>query len=93
MPKLPNSIGAGTTELHVIRDNTDILNMKYLLTILKTEMFIRVGVKNFTGTAEQQRIGRDFITNYIIPLPPLAEQQRIVDKVEELMKVVDNLKV
>lgn len=90
--ELPNNIGAGTTELHVIRDNTRILNMKYLLTILKTEMFIQEGVKNFTGTAGQQRIGRDFVANYIIPLPPIAEQQRIVEKIEELLSIVDCLK-
>ena len=90
---IPNKIGAGTTELHVIRDNTRIINMRYLLLLVKTEMFIREGVKNFTGTAGQQRVGKDYIMNYVVPLPPLAEQHRIVEKVEELLSIVDNLKV
>lgn len=90
--ELPNNIGAGTTELHVIRDYTNTINMKYLLLVVKTEMFIREGVKNFTGTAGQQRVGKDFISNYIVPLPPLAEQQRIVTKVEELLAIVNKLK-
>lgn len=88
---LPNNIGAGTTELHVIREDTNILIKKYLLLIFKTELFIKNGIKNFTGTAGQQRIGKDYIANYLIPLPPLAEQMRIVAKVEELMNLVNKL--
>ena len=88
---LPNGIGAGTTELHVIRDNTNIINMKYLLLNFKTEYFIQNGIKIFTGTAGQQRIGKEYIANYLIPLPPLAEQKRIVSKVKELMQLVDKL--
>lgn len=88
---LPNGIGAGTTELHVIRDNTNIINMKYLLLNFKTEYFIQNGIKIFTGTAGQQRIGKEYIANYLIPLPPLAEQKRIIAKVEELMSLVIKL--
>ena len=88
---LPNNIGAGTTELHVIREDTNILLKKYLLSIFKTELFIKNGIKNFTGTAGQQRIGKDYLANYLIPLPPLAEQKRIVAKVEELLNLVNKL--
>ena len=37
------------------------------------------------------RLSIDEIANLPIPLPPLAEQRRIVAKVEELMSMVDEL--
>ncbi|OUQ13215.1 hypothetical protein B5E84_17745 [Lachnoclostridium sp. An14] len=75
---LPNGYGAGTTELHVLRDNTHLLCMPYLLLLCKTHDFITTGMKNFTGTAGQQRVGKDFVSNYLVPLPPVNEQKRIV---------------
>ena len=88
---LPNNIGAGTTELHVIRDITKKLCLEYLLCLFKTEDFICKGVKTFTGTAGQQRIGKDFIEEYLIPLPPLEEQKRIVEKIKTLMPIIEIL--
>ncbi|MBQ4513444.1 MAG: restriction endonuclease subunit S [Anaerolineaceae bacterium] len=84
MANLPNGFGAGTTELHVLRDETNNLKMKYILLCCKTQAFISEGVKCFTGTAGQQRVGKDFIANYLIPLPPYGEQVRIVSKIQEL---------
>ena len=82
---LPNDCGAGSTELHVLRDVTGLLFMPFFLWIFKTHLFIEDGKKHFTGTAGQQRIGKDFISTYLIPLPPLFEQERIVAKIEELL--------
>ena len=88
---LPNGIGAGTTELYVLRDVTSQLCMQYILLLFKTNEFIKNGVKNFSGTAGQQRIGKDFISNYLIPLPPVKEQQRIVNSVLKVFSRVNSL--
>jgi len=87
---LPNEFGAGTTELHVLRDETHLLCLRYFLWMFKTHAFIESGVKHFTGTAGQQRIGKDFLSNYLVPIPPLAEQKRIVEKLETLLSALDN---
>ena len=90
--ELPNNIGAGTTELHVIRNYPNSkLNLKYLLLLVKTADFISAGVKAFTGTAGQQRVGKTFVEEYLVPLPPLNEQQRIVDKVNQLLPQISKL--
>lgn len=48
--------------------------------------------QNASGTSSSMKnIGRDVMCNLPIPLPPLAEQRRIVAKVHELMALVDKL--
>ncbi len=88
---LPNGYGAGTTELHVLRDYTKMLYMPYFLMICKTHSFIQNGMKNFSGTAGQQRVGKDFISNYLVPLPPVNEQKRIIEKVNIVINSCDVL--
>ena len=83
---LKNKYGAGTTELHILRA-IDILP-EYILWIIKTEDFISKGVQAFTGAVGQQRVGKNFISNYFIPIPPLVEQKRIVDKINELFYLI-----
>ncbi len=89
---LPNGYGAGTTELSIVRVINDTIERRYLLWFFKTDFFISNGVKSFTGTAGQQRIHKDYLANCILPLPPLAEQKRIVAKLEELLPLCDRLK-
>ena len=88
---LKNCIGAGTTELYIIRLFLKDIENRYLLNIFKTENFIKKGVDTYTGTAGQQRVKREFIESYLIPLPPLEEQKRIVEKVENLMEICNLL--
>lgn len=48
-------------------------------------------IKKGEGGA-QPNISKEKIVNTFIPLPPLAEQQRIVEKIEELLPLVEKLK-
>ena len=80
--KLPNGIGAGTTELKILRTFAETINRYYLLYFLKSPYFIEGAI--FKGTANQQRIISGYLENKLFPLPSLAEQQRIVEKIEEL---------
>ena len=83
-----NSIGCGTTELHVFRCNS-IIDAKYFLYFLKTSYLIQYGVEHFKGTAGQRRIGTGELKKCPIPLPPLEEQRRIVARLNELLPCVD----
>lgn len=88
---LPNGIGAGTTELHVIRPIIGVIIPEYLLTVFKSDHFVKGGVPKMTGTAGQKRIPRDYFSGFVVPLPPLEEQDRIVSRVDELMELCDQL--
>ena len=81
---LINNIGAGTTELHILRPIAEYTDPFYLLIFVKTEYFIKYGITNFTGTAGQQRFPTDKLKDILIPLPPNYEQKRISEKVKLL---------
>lgn len=87
--ELKSNFGAGTTELSIVRVIQNTLSRKYLLWFFKSAYFIENGIKSFTGTAGQQRIHKDYLSHCVFPLPPLAEQKRIVAKIEELLPLVD----
>ena len=86
---LKNGYGAGTTELSIVRVVNDLLSRDFLLWFFKSAYFIENGVKSFTGTAGQQRIHKDYLAMCVLPLPPFAEQKRIVAKIEELLPYID----
>jgi type I restriction enzyme S subunit len=81
---LTNNIGAGTTELHILRPVSEYINPLYLLIFVKTEYFIQYGITNFAGTAGQQRFPTDKLKEILIPLPPNKEQKRIAKKIKLL---------
>jgi len=83
---LPNGIGAGTTELKVLRPIGNTIDRKFLLYFLKSPYFIKEA--KFKGTANQQRIVVGYLENKYFPLPPLAEQRRIVQRIEEILPLV-----
>ena len=88
---LSNGVGAGTTELHVARPYGDTFNPYFVLLYLKAPQFLLVGETKMTGSAGQKRVPKDFFTGNPLPLPPEAEQHRIVAKVKELMALCDQL--
>jgi|ERR1017187_8682254 type I restriction enzyme S subunit len=87
--RLAGGIGAGTTELHVVRPIVTLA--EYVLIFLKSPHFIESGIPRMTGTAGQKRVPADYFAHSPFPLPPIAEQHRIVAKVEELMALCDAL--
>jgi type I restriction enzyme S subunit len=84
---LINNIGAGTTELHILRPIAEYINPFYLLIFVKTDYFVKYGITNFTGTAGQQRFPTDKLKEILIPLPPNYEQKRIAEKVKLLFSL------
>ena len=83
---LKNGYGAGTTELIILLPNTKKVIIEYVFYFINTQYFIEQGKRNFRGTAGQLRISTDFVSNFSIPLPPIEEQKRIVNKLNELDK-------
>lgn len=88
---LMNGIGAGTTELHVVRPLLEFIVPAYVYIFLRSPYFAEHGRNIMTGTAGQKRLPTEYFANRAFPLPPIAEQKRIVAKVDELMSLCDKL--
>jgi len=93
MNGLKNGFGAGTTELHVFRPLPELISPNYVLIYLKSPDFIYNGIPKMTGSAGQKRVPKGYFSENPFPLPPLAEQKRIVSKVDELMSLCDKLEI
>ena len=88
---LCNGFGAGTTELHVLRPQSEAVLPEYALALLKSENFICSGVQAFTGAVGQQRVGKDYVMNSYFPLPPHAEQLRIVERIKKMFILISGI--
>ena len=62
------------------------INMKYIFWLL---VFLQNEMKTIVSGGVQSFISLKVFRNYIIPLPPIAEQHRIVARIEELQPDID----
>ena len=86
---LPNNYGAGTTELVILRPLN--IHAKFYLYLFKSQWYISEGTKYFKGVVGQQRVHKGIFTDLQIPLPPLAEQYRIVAEIEQWFALIDQI--
>lgn len=80
---IANESGVCTSELVPFSSYGDI-DPQYLLYVLKSPT-VDGTINTSTYGMKMPRVGRDTMLSLLIPLPPLAEQQRIVAKIEEML--------
>ena len=102
-----NSTGLGTVgrvclfdykEEKVIADShitvvrvVDSINEVYVCKYIASP-FVQNTIEHITtGSTKQQELNLSIVANYLIPLPPLEEQCRIVAKVDELLEYCNKL--
>ena len=83
----PFEIGAIASSLVILRKNGSVLD-DYIKAYLSSPLIAEQINSSNNGTAQPNLGARD-IACYLIPLPPLSEQKRIVAKIEELLPYID----
>ena len=68
--------------------DTYLIDENYIAYVLRSPHIDHV-INSVTYGVKMPRVGTDTMTNLLIPLPPLAEQKRIVAKIEGLLPYVD----
>lgn len=87
--ELPNGLGGGTTELIILRQKEMLPEYTYYLVL--DQRFINTGAASYKGTVGQQRIQSDVVKNYVVPVPSVEEQKRIVKKISEAFSILDRI--
>ncbi|MEO8138475.1 MAG: restriction endonuclease subunit S [Gemmatimonadota bacterium] len=86
---LENDLGFGSSEFHVLRPLGGVI-AKYLYHYLRQPGFREEAANHMTGTAGQERVSVEYVREHEIPIPPVPEQWRIVEKVEALLTQVSS---
>ena len=88
---LANGYGAGTTELHILRPYSNTILAQYLLAYVKSDYFVENGKQAFTGAVGQQRIGKEYVEGAYFPLPPIQEQERIIQQLNTVFEYLNTI--
>ncbi len=79
---LSNGAGFGSSEFIVLRPSAS-LDKEFLYYFLARPDFRAEGAERMSGAVGHKRVSKEFIETYPTPVPPLPEQQRIVDILDE----------
>jgi type I restriction enzyme M protein len=85
---LLNGIGFGSSEFYVLRSNGQVLP-EWVYFCVMHPLFREAATDQMTGTGGLQRVPRDYVENFQIPLPPLEVQKEIVAEIEGYQKVIN----
>ena len=87
LQSLPNGVGTGTTELVILRSLG--VYAPFYLYLFKSSWYISQGTKYFKGVVGQQRVNKAIFTELEVPLPSVAEQERIVAEIKRCFGLID----
>lgn len=84
----PYGVAVADSHVTVIRALKQFVQPKYLYYYFSSNTVQSVIEDKADGSTKQKELSTATIKNYILPLPPLSEQQRIVAKIEELASIM-----
>lgn len=88
---LTNGIGFGSSEFFVLRAKDSTLP-EWIYVCVKDSKFKEQGKNSMTGTGGLQRIPKDFVAAWKIPLPDIDTQKQIIAEIEREQAAVDSTK-
>ncbi len=88
VPELPGAACFGSTEFHVVRSESSI-PPRWIANFLLQHSTRHEAQRQMMGGVGQMRVPSGFLETLHLPIPPLAEQTRIADKLDELLSDLD----
>jgi type I restriction enzyme S subunit len=91
MHDLEGGVGFGTTELIVVRPVTGLTSSTFVYWLLASIHFRRLGEGAMYGAGGQKRVPDEFVRNFPVALPPVAEQAAIAAFLDRETAKIDAL--
>lgn len=88
--KVANDNCIASTGFYVCSSIPQILNSDYCYYLMTSDYVVN-GLNQFMKGDNSPSINKGHIDNWLFALPPLVEQQRIVQKIKTLFSVLDNI--
>ena len=89
--KNPYGWAVADSHVTVIRVLSGFINYHFIYNFLSSPIVQSVIEEKASGSTKQKELLTKTIKEYLIPLPPLSEQSRIVDKIEQSINIIDAL--
>jgi len=77
-----NGFALGSTEFFIIRPKNENIKVEYLHFLLRDKRVLETAVRYFGGSAGQQRVSKDFLLNFNVPVPSIKVQEKIVSIIQ-----------
>ena len=87
--QLTGGVGFGSSEFFVLRADPDKVLPEWIYFQVTSDRFRRLGAAQMTGTGGLQRVPRDFVAHWKIPVPDLPTQRAIVAEIEAEQALVN----
>jgi type I restriction enzyme S subunit len=88
VPEVPGQVCFGSTEFHTARPN-DGIQPRWIAHFLVQHDVRRAAQRTMTGGVGQMRVPASWLESLLIPVAPAAEQERIVDAIDEFFSDLD----
>ena len=89
LPKLPERM-ITAVDCTIIRLNEDLFQKELFVYYTISNKYLELIKENCTGTT-RLRISRSNLEKILVPIPPLKEQKRILDRIKELFALLDEI--
>lgn len=87
---VPNEFSEGNVSQHVCIIRPLLISNHYIHRVIQSPFFQKLIFNSITG-AGREGLPKYNLEQFLTPIPPFAEQKRIVDKIQQLLTLCDEL--
>jgi type I restriction enzyme S subunit len=88
---LDTPLGAGTSELHILRVRRTAADPRFVAYLCRSQPFLQDGTSRLQGVGNLRRVPTDFISNFPVGVSDVRQQRAIADYLDRETARIDTL--